>query len=246
MGVGLSVYMPDGSTYDGYMMIWPASQPELSRLQATLAATSPDPWHPPTDKLAIGGVFVCFGRGGSGPGEAGDAGWVGAAVVQEGRIIAKASVTGAAGGAYRSGYLALREGLLLEKGVRALGAAPDVLLVNATGRDHPRRAGLALHLGAALEVPTIGVTHKALAAQGGWPPADDREATAPLVLDEELVGYWVRTRGGCRPLAAHAAWRTSPDTARTVILAAAGSSRTPEPLREARRLARTARSGTDA
>ncbi|MBV8941103.1 MAG: endonuclease V [Solirubrobacterales bacterium] len=42
------------------------------------------------------------------------------------------------------GTLALREGRLLEAAVRALPAMPDVLLVNATGRDHPRGAGLAV------------------------------------------------------------------------------------------------------
>jgi len=52
--------------------------------------------------------------------------------------------------------LALREGLLLEQAMRALPIAPEVLVVNATGRDHPRRAGLALHLGAVLGLPTVG------------------------------------------------------------------------------------------
>jgi len=52
--------------------------------------------------------------------------------------------------------LALREGLLLEQAMGALPIAPEVLVVNATGRDHPRRAGLALHLGAVLGLPTVG------------------------------------------------------------------------------------------
>src|SRR4029453_17576075 len=86
---------------------------------------------------------------------------------------------GRAGPPYEPGLLALREGALLEGAVRALGHPPDVLLVDATGRDHPRRAGLALHLGAMLELPTIGVTHRLLAAEGGW-PADERGARSPL------------------------------------------------------------------
>jgi deoxyinosine 3'endonuclease (endonuclease V) len=48
--------------------------------------------------------------------------------------------------------------------VRALPVVPEVLVVNATGRDHPRRAGLALHLGAVLRLPTVGVT------PGRWSP----------------------------------------------------------------------------
>jgi deoxyribonuclease V len=118
---------------------------------------------------------------------------------------------------------------------------PEVLIVDATGRDHPRRAGLALHLGARLSVPTIGVTMRPLVAEGTWPP-DVRGATSPLRIGHEIVGYWVRTREGTRPLAVHAAWRTDPDAAVALVLAAGGDRRTPEPLRQARRAAREARS----
>ena len=76
-----------------------------------------------------------------------------------------------------------------------LAALPDVLLVDASGRDHPRRCGLALHLGAVLGVPTVGVTHRPLRAEGEWPD-DERGATSALVLDGERVGYWVRTKRG--------------------------------------------------
>jgi deoxyribonuclease V len=149
-------------------------------------------------------------------------------------------VEGAAGAGYEAGQLALREGPLLEAAVRALAEPPDVLLVNATGRDHPRRAGLALHLGRVLNLPTVGVTHRTLVAAGDWPP-DERGAEAPLVLEGELVGYWLRTKRGVRPLAVHSAWRTDPDTAAAIVLAAVRRARTPEPLRVARRAARTAR-----
>ncbi|MGZ5384383.1 MAG: endonuclease V [Acidimicrobiia bacterium] len=223
-------------------MKWPASCAELDRLQEALGLTAPEPWYPSPDGLATGGVFVCFGQGGSGPGAQGDSGWAGASVVRDGRIIDGVAVRGKAGAGYRSGYLALREGRLLEAAVRALSKPFDVLLVNATGRDHPRRAGLALHLGAELGIPTIGVTHRALLATGEWPQSGSREATGLLTLGDELVGYWVRTRSGSRPLAVHAAWRTSPETAREVVLRATAANRTPEPLREARRFARTARS----
>jgi deoxyribonuclease V len=141
--------------------------------------------------------------------------------------------------AYEPGLLALREGALLEAAVRALRAEPDVLLVDATGGDHPCRAGVALHLGAVLDIPTVGVTHRPLAAEGDW-PQDERGARSPLLLEGELVGYWLRTRENTRPLAVHAAWRTDPDTAVAVALAVSRA-RTPEPLRRARTLARKAR-----
>jgi deoxyribonuclease V len=213
---------------------WPEDAEGLVAEQERLARATPPPWRPSGDD-AIGGCFVCFARGKSGPGRAGDRAWAAAAVGSNAVV-----VRGEAGAPYEPGLLSLREGALLEAAVRALPRAPDVLLVDASGRDHPRRAGLALHLGAVLDLPTVGVTHRPLLAQGEWPP-DERGAASALLLDGELVGYWLRTRAGRRPLAIHAAWRTDPDTALGVVVAAAGPARTPAPLREARRAARTAR-----
>jgi deoxyribonuclease V len=185
--------------------------------------------------ITIGGCFVCFERGPSGPGRKGESAWAGAAVVRGGRVVESAVVTGDAGDAYEAGLLALREGPILESAVCALTHRPEVLLVDATGLDHPRRAGLALHLGAVLDLPTVGVTHRPLLAVGE--PGDRN----PLRIGDELVGYWVVTRSGTRPLAVHAAWRTDPETALAVVLTSIGSARTPEPLRAARTAARSAR-----
>jgi deoxyribonuclease V len=207
--------------------------------QRELAAATPSPW-PATPTPTIGGCFVCFPRGETGAGARGDRAWAAATVLRGRRALADAEMIGAAGAAYVPGLLALREGPLLETAVRALAVTPDVLLVDATGRDHPRRAGLALHLGAALGLPTVGVTHRPLLAHGACPD-DVRGATAALMLDARPVGAWVRTRAGARPLAAHAAWQTDVDVAIAVVLAAAHGARTPEPLRRARRLARIAR-----
>jgi deoxyribonuclease V len=220
---------------------WPRSAEELIRAQEQLARATPQEWRFPDGPSAIGGCFACFERGPTGRGREGEPARAAAAVVRSGRVIASAVVTGEAGGAYEAGLLALREGAPLEAAVRALAQPPDVLLVDATGRDHPRRAGLALHLGAIVDLPTVGVTHRPLLAEGDW-PRDERGAQNPLRLGEEIVGYWLRTRRGTRPLAVHAAWRTDPDTAVAVALASLGRWRTPEPLRAARRRARTARS----
>jgi deoxyribonuclease V len=190
----------------------------------------------------IGGCFVCFARGAGGRGTAGEPGWAGAALAIGSQIVTSVATRGQAGHPYEPGMLALREGPLLEAAVRALPQLPDVLLVNATGRDHPLRAGLALHLGAVLQLPTIGITHRPLLAQGKWPP-DELGARSPLLIDAEEVGCWLRTRRRARPLAVHPAWRTDADTACAVVLAAVGSARAPEPLREARRVARCARAG---
>jgi deoxyribonuclease V len=215
------------------MPAWPRTREELIEEQLLLATLVPEPWLPEPD-ARVGGVFVCFPRGKSGPGHEGDPAWAAACVGEETVV-----VPGHAGAPYEPGLLALREGALLEAAVRALPKSPDVLLVDATGRDHPRRAGLAFHLGAVLDIATVGVTHRPLEAEGEW-PVDERGARGPLLLEGELVGHWLRTRAGTRPLAVHAAWRTGSAAAAEVVLSTSRA-RTPEPLRRARRRAREMR-----
>jgi deoxyribonuclease V len=148
---------------------------------------------------------------------------------------------GVAGAPYSPGLLALRIGPLLDVTVRALSTPPDVLLLDATAHDHPRAAGLALHLGAELGLPTVGITHRPLLALGEW-PEDRRGDTSPLRLGHTVVGCWMRTRPGVRPLVVHPGWRVDLETAVDVVASTTGQRRTPEPLRRARRLARSARS----
>ena len=225
---------------------WPATPEDLIALQEQLATASPEPWRPRSGAVrSVAGCFVCFPRGYEGSGALGDTGWAAAVWLVDGRPTAQAVVRGQTPAAYEPGLLALREGLLLEAAVRRLPRWPDVLIVNATGRDHPRRAGLALHLGARLSVPTVGITTRPLVATGSWPP-DARGAKSPLLLDDEIVGYWLRTQRGARPLVVHAAWRTDPNTAVAVVIAVTRESRTPEPLRLARRAAREARASDTA
>ena len=221
---------------------WPADRGELIALQESLGRAAPAPWSPQAMPRVFGAVFVAFSKGRSGAGAAGEPAWASAVLATARRQLETAACTGVAGAGYESGLLALREGALMATAVRRLAASPEVLLIDATGRDHPRRAGLALHLGAVIDMPTIGVTHRVLCATGEWPP-DEPGARAPLVVDGDVVGYWVRTRRGTRPLAIHAAWRTSPEVAVNVALAACHRARTPQPLRFARRLARLARAG---
>ena len=143
----------------------------------------------------LGGCFVAFARGQAGPGHPGDRAWAAAVTWhppasgpeqvrrerhpdrvlvgsgpgrprRAGDVDDQVVITGTAGAAYLSGLLALREGALLSAAVHALGRSPEMLLVDATGRDHPRRAGMAVHLGALTGIPTVGVTHRPLLAEG--------------------------------------------------------------------------------
>ncbi|MGR7026937.1 endonuclease V [Geodermatophilus sp. URMC 62] len=205
---------------------WPADAAALRAVQDRLAAREPPPWRPRGGPLLLAAAAAVPGPDGR---------LVAAAVLVRGDdVLAAAVVPGNAGGDYEPGLLALREGPLL---AGALGRRPDVLLLAAAGRDHPRRAGLALHLGAALDLPSVGVTDCPLAATGGEPgPA--RGDTAPLLLDGAEVARAVRVVPGVRPVVASAGWRTDAATAAAVVLATTTGVRTPEPLREARRRAR--------
>jgi deoxyribonuclease V len=221
---------------------WPATEEALVTAQRALASARPEPWRPEQAPRAVAGCFVCFERGRIGPGAAGDPGWAAAAVLIENDLAGIAIATGPAPAAYLSGLLALRDGPLVEAAVRQLPDRPDVLLVNATGRDHPRRAGLALHLGARLDLPTIGVTTQPLLAGGDLPP-DEPRATSPLRIEDDVVGCWLRIRRRVRPIVVHPGWRTDLETAVAVVAAVTRDAVTPEPIRQARRAAREARAG---
>lgn len=228
-------------------------------------------WTPPSDPL-VGGCFVAFARGEAGPGRPGDRAWAAAvlwrptsvpvrrdgtpyrrvdrALVGTHRqeaprqavdVCSQVMVHDRVPARYAPGLLALREGPILAAAISRLAPVPDVLLVDATGQDHPRRAGLAVHLGAVTGLPTVGVTQRPLVASGP-PPAHRRGESSPVVLDGRVVGRWVCTRTGARPVLAHAGWRTSADTAAAVVLlASTEGARAPVPLQEARRAAREAR-----
>jgi deoxyribonuclease V len=220
--------------------MWPTDADDLMARQRELASATPPPWPEPGSGFRLGACWVCFPRGLTGPGAAGDPAWSAAVLMSGGRLVDVRVRRGAAGAAYVPGLLALRIGALLEDAVGSLDQPPDVLLVDGTGRDHPRRAGLALHLGAELGLPTVGVTHRPLVATGEW-PADHRGSTSPLRIGAAEVARWLRTRPGTRPLVVHAGWRVDLDAAVDLVIGAAPERRTPEPLRQARHAARVAR-----
>ncbi len=222
--------------------MWPTDADSLTRAQEELGRADPTPWSPGSRPLLLGGAWACFPRGLTGPGSAGDPVWGAAVALREGRPVASRVAAGRTDAGYVPGLLALRMGRVLDAAVSGLRTRPDLLLLDATARDHPRRCGLAWHLGAELDLPTVGVTHRPLGAEGDW-PADRRGGTSLLRRDGRVVGCWVRARPGTRPLAVHPGWRVPLDLAVAVVLDVTGVRRTPEPLRWARQQAREARAG---
>ncbi len=223
-------------------MPWPTTPEALLEEQRLLSERTPPAWRFDREVL-IGGCFVCFAEDPEALAAGAEPAWAAAVTFEAGRRVAASLVEGATPARYEPGLLALRAGPLLAAAVASLSPAPDVLLVNATGRDHPRRAGLALHLGAVLDLPTVGVTDRPLLATTGA-PVDAPEVPAEagsLRLDGVDVGALVQVGPGSRGVWVHAAWRTDVATAKAVVGSVTGPARTPVPLREARRIARSAR-----
>jgi deoxyribonuclease V len=141
---------------------------------------------------------------------------------------------------YLPGYFAFREGPAIISAVGGLIRRPDLLLVDGHGRAHPRRAGIASHVGLLLGIPTVGVAKRILAGSAGeFGPA--RGSMYPIWDRGEIVGMAVRTKAGSRPVFVSAGFATDLGTAVAAVLSTTGSSRIPAPLREAHRISREVR-----
>jgi deoxyribonuclease V len=142
---------------------------------------------------------------------------------------------------YVPGLLSFREVPGLLAGLRKLRRPPDLLMCDGQGRAHPRRFGLACHVGVICNLPTIGCaksrllgTHEAVAARRG--------SRAALRDGDEIIGEVLRTQNGVKPLYVSVGHRVSPDQARQIVLKCSTRHRLPEPTRLAdRRVARARR-----
>ena len=140
---------------------------------------------------------------------------------------------------YVPGLLSFREIPVLLAALRKLQTMPDLLFCDAHGCAHPRRMGLASHLGLVLDLPTIGCakslligTHRALPQKAGsWAPLIDEKAGG------ERIGAVLRTRDGVRPIYVSQGHRVSLETAVRLTLAVTNGYRIPRPTREADRFA---------
>jgi deoxyribonuclease V len=145
---------------------------------------------------------------------------------------------------YVPGLLSFREIPCVVAAMRKLSVSPDVVLCDGQGLAHPRRFGLACHLGLWLGIPTVGCAKSRLCGEHDE-PGQRRGCLAPLLLDERPIGAVVRTRDGVRPLYVSPGHRCDIRSAVQITLAAACRYRLPEPTRLAHQLVSHARSRTD-
>lgn len=133
---------------------------------------------------------------------------------------------------YVPGFLSFREIPVLLAALRKLRRMPDLLFCDGQGYAHPRRIGLATHLGLVLDVPTIGCAKSLLIGKHGA-VGRKRSEWAALMDGEEIVGAALRTRDDCQPMYISQGHRVSLETAVQMTLAVDGGTRVPRPTREA-------------
>ena len=137
---------------------------------------------------------------------------------------------------YVPGLLAFRELPAVLAALANLDIAPDLILCDGQGIAHPRRFGIASHLGVLLDVPTIGAAKTRLTGQYAE-PKDVKGAWTPLIDGAETIGAVVRTRVGVKPIYVSIGHRVSLKTAVELTLACVTRYRLPETTRQAHHLA---------
>lgn len=137
---------------------------------------------------------------------------------------------------YIPGLLSFREVPAVLDALAALRVTPDLLLCDGQGIAHPRRFGIASHLGLLLDLPAIGVAKKRLVGSHGEVPAI-RGAWTPLRDEDEVIGAVLRSREGVKPIYVSPGHRVSLATAVHWTMACTTRYRLPETTRHAHRLA---------
>jgi deoxyribonuclease V len=133
---------------------------------------------------------------------------------------------------YVPGLLSFREGPVLLAAFARLRTEPDLILIDGHGLAHPRRFGIACHLGVLFDKPTIGCAKSLLVGEHAEPGAR-AGSTVPLVLGGERVGMVLRTRENVKPIYVTPGHRVSVDSAVELVRPCLDGFRIPKPTREA-------------
>ena len=137
---------------------------------------------------------------------------------------------------YIPGLLSFRETPVAVKALEKLQTAPDLILCDGQGIAHPRRFGIACHIGLLADVPTIGVA-KSLLVGKFETPGEMRGSISPLIYRNEQVGAAVRTKDKVQPIYVSAGHKISLATAIDYVLKCAPKYRLPETTRLADKMA---------
>lgn len=140
---------------------------------------------------------------------------------------------------YIPGLLSFREAPCVLGAFSKLHEQPDLMMVDGAGIAHPRRLGIAAHLGLWLDLPTIGCAKSLLTGRYNA-AALDKEAGSwvPLLDKKEVIGAAVRTRTGVSPMIISLGHRISLETSIHYVLTSCKGYRLPEPTRQADKLSK--------
>ena len=220
---------------------WPSTPEEAEaiqdRLRPMLELDAPGPARPRT----VAGLDVSYAGDGGGTGTR----LAAAVVVMDAttlEVVEQSVAVGTAAFPYVPGLFAFRELPALVDALRGLRTVPDLLVCDGFGVAHPRRFGLACHLGVLTGLPAIGVGKTAFVGTCEE-PGRRRGDAAPLLDGGEVVGRALRTRDGVKPVFVSVGHRTGLDTACRNVLALTPEYRLPETTRRADRLSRDALAG---
>jgi deoxyribonuclease V len=160
--------------------------------------------------------------------------WASGDVIEEVTSVRKAAFP------YIPGLLSFREMPVLLDAFEKLRHCPDVIICDGHGIAHPRRFGIASHVGVVLDVPTIGCAKACLVGKHDQPGAV-RGSWAPLFLDRRRIGTVLRTRDNVKPVFVSIGHRIGLSQAVRIVLRTANRWRLPEPIRRAHILSNAAR-----
>lgn len=137
---------------------------------------------------------------------------------------------------YVPGSLTFREGPAALAALERLADRPDLVIFDAHGLAHPRRMGLATHLGILLDIPAIGCAKSRLC--GTYVEPDEHKGSWTRLTDgDEVIGAVVRTRDRVRPVFVSVGHRVDLEAAVALVLGCVSKYRLPEPTRWAHRVA---------
>ena len=137
---------------------------------------------------------------------------------------------------YIPGFLSFREIPAVLNALEKISITPDIILCDGQGIAHPRRFGIACHLGLIVDIPTIGVAKSLLIGKHQEVP-EEKGSWQPLINRGETIGAVLRTRTGTKPLYISSGHRVSLTTAIDYVLRCTPKYRLPETTRIADKLA---------
>ena len=160
--------------------------------------------------------------------------------LRERRVVEQQTAAGKLRFPYIPGLLSFREIPAWVAALRKLRQAPDVLMCDGQGIAHPRRFGIASHLGVLCGLPAVGCAKSRLVGAHDEPPAR-RGGRASLRDKDEVIGTVLRTQTGIRPVYVSIGHRLDLASAEALVLDCAVKYRLPEPTRLADRLVAAAK-----